>query len=140
MSLIVDNKGFRLGQVLRIDAPEILDEIEENRFSPPAPQGILLDPPIHCAPVTRHHLLGVLHITLLSPFCVLRDEYCRRLGPFSGRMKSAKASLPIVFIIDGRLTSDREKQYHEFELFVVMNAMWYCLLVTAGFGLVLFEG
>lgn len=51
-----------------------------------------------------------------------------------------KASLPIVPSTGGRLTSDREKQYHEFELFVVMNAMCYCLLVTAGFGLVLFEG
>ena len=117
MSLIVDNKGFRLGQVLRIDAPEILDEVEENRFSSPH---ILLDPPIHCAPVTRRHLLGVLHIALLSPFRDLRDEYCRRLGPFSGRMK---ASLPIVPSTGGWLTSDREKQYHEFELFAVMNAM-----------------
>ena len=55
-------------------------------------------------------------------------------------MKSAKTSPPIVSSTDGRLTSDREKQYYEFELFVVMNAMCYCLLVTASYGLVLFEG
>ena len=34
-----------------------------------------------------------------------------------------KASLPIVSSTGGRLTNDREKQYHEFELFVVINAM-----------------
>ena len=48
-----------------------------------------------------------------------------------------KASLPIVSITDGRLTSDREKQYHEFELFVVMNDV----LMFVGYSeLVLLDG
>ena len=78
--------------------------------------------------------MGVLHITLLSPFRDSRDESCRRLGPFSGRMKT---SLPIVPSTGGRLTSDREKQYHEFELFVVMNDV----LMFVGYSeLVLLDG